>query len=291
IAAGLAGATGVGLPRYIVIASAAAMAWAGTWIAVGYLLADVLADAVAYRGVWIVVLIALAVVALGAIRYARRRRSRTELVRSAALVLVIAGALSGCGGAMSEVNALSVSKVNQEEDTMPVIAILGAGPGMGLAIAKTFGAHGYRVALLSRHPATQEPFVTELARHGIISAAFRADARDRESIASGLAAVKQRFGSIDVLEFSPFDRTLPMPSATELTYESVRVWIDLYVHGAITAFVGRRPGAIRDEIASLYWELHMHRHEIEKVFLLDAADWLPEQTQPSRLAPKTKGVR
>jgi membrane protein DedA with SNARE-associated domain len=49
---------------------------------VGYLLVDVLADAVAYLGVWIVVLIALAVVALGAIRYARRRRSRTELVKS-----------------------------------------------------------------------------------------------------------------------------------------------------------------------------------------------------------------
>src|SRR5213083_594132 len=172
IAAGLAGATGVGLPRYIVIASAAAMAWAGTWITVGYLLADVLADAVAY----------------GALRSGRRRRSRTELVKSAALVLVIAGALSGCGGAMSEVNALSVSKVNQEEDTMPVIAILGAGPGMGLAIAKTFGAHGYRVALLSRHPAKQEPLVAELARHGIISAAFRADARDRGSVASGFEA-------------------------------------------------------------------------------------------------------
>src|SRR5882724_8781833 len=283
LAAGLAGATGVGLPRYIVIASAAAMAWAGTWIAVGYLLANVLADAIAYRGFWIVVLVAVAIVA--------------------------------------------------------------------------FGAHGYRVALLSRHPAKQEPLVTELARHGIISAAFRADARDRESIASGLAAVKQRFGSIDVLEFSPIDRTLPMPSATELTHESVRVWIDLYVHGAVTAvnhvlpdmlargsgtilfttsassvlpvprcgpvgaamawlrnwayalhaavapkgvqvahvalgaFVGRRPGVIPDEIASLYWEVHTHRHEIEKVFLLDAADWLPEQTQPSRLAPKTKGVR
>src|SRR5205807_1132551 len=60
IAAGLAGATGVGLPRYIVIASAAAMAWAGTWIAVGYLLASVLADAIAYRGFWIVVLVAVA---------------------------------------------------------------------------------------------------------------------------------------------------------------------------------------------------------------------------------------
>src|SRR5439155_1192788 len=121
--------------------------------------AGALADAVAYPGFWIVVLVALAIVAFGALRSGRRRRSRTELVKSAALVLVIAGALSGCGGAMSEVNALSVSKVNQEEDTMPVIAIVGAGPGMGLAIAKTFGARGYRVALLSRNPAKQERLV------------------------------------------------------------------------------------------------------------------------------------
>jgi len=89
IAAGLAGATGVALGRYIVIASGTAVAWAGTWIIAGYLLADVL-------GVWIVALIALAIVAFGAIRYARRRRSRTALVKSAALVVVIAGALAGC---------------------------------------------------------------------------------------------------------------------------------------------------------------------------------------------------
>src|SRR5207244_12236657 len=53
IAAGLAGAT-------------------GTWITVGYLLADVLADAVAYPGFWIVVLVALAIVAFGALRSGRR---------------------------------------------------------------------------------------------------------------------------------------------------------------------------------------------------------------------------
>src|SRR5258705_8928258 len=240
---------------------------------------------------------------------------------------------------------------------MSVIAILGAGPGMGRAIAKTFGAHGYRVGLLSRNPAKQEPLVTELATHGIISAAFRADARDRGSVASGLAAVKQRLGSIDVLEFSPCDRTLPLPSATELSHDNVRVWIDFYVHGAVAAvnqvlpdmlsrrsgtilfttsassvhpvprfgavgaamawlrnwayalhaavapkgvqvghiaigaIIGRQPGATPDDIAPLYWELHTHRHEIEKVFLLDVADWLPEQTRPSRPAPATKGVR
>src|SRR2546428_12154545 len=133
---------------------------------------------------------------------------------------------------MSDFNTLRARNFTEQEDTMPLIAILGAGPGMGLAIAKTFGAHGYRVGLLSRNPAKQEPLVTELATHGIISAAFRADARDRGSVASGLAAVKQRLGSIDVLGVSPCDRTLPLPSATELSHEDGEAWSDFYVHGA-----------------------------------------------------------
>jgi NAD(P)-dependent dehydrogenase (short-subunit alcohol dehydrogenase family) len=33
---------------------------------------------------------------------------------------------------------------------MPTIAIVGAGPGMGLSIAKAFGSHGFQVALISR---------------------------------------------------------------------------------------------------------------------------------------------
>ena len=62
-------------------------------------------------------------------------------------------------------------------------------------------------------------------------------------------------------------------------------------HVAIGAFPGRRPGAIPDEIAPLYWELHTHRHEIEKVFLLDVAAWLPEQPQSSTIAAATRGGR
>src|SRR5207245_10386914 len=148
-------------------------------------------------------------------------------------------------------NALIGAEVNPEEDPLPVIAILGAGPVMGLAIAKTFGARGYRVALLSRHPAKQERLVAVLATHGIIAAAFRADARNYGSVASGLAAVKQRFGSIDVLEFSPADCTQPIPSAAELTHENVRVSIDFYVHGAVAAvnqvlpdMLARRSGTV-----------------------------------------------
>lgn len=34
---------------------------------------------------------------------------------------------------------------------MPTIAIVGAGPGLGLSIAKVFGGHGFEVALVSRN--------------------------------------------------------------------------------------------------------------------------------------------
>ncbi len=124
---------------------------------------------------------------------------------------------------------------------MPVIAIIGAGPGMGLAIAKTFGAQGFKVALLSRNPQKQEPLVTELAQQGIEAAAFTVDVLDRASIASGLASVKQRFGSIDVLEYSPADWGLPLVSISQLTHENVQVAFDFNVHGALAAVAAVLP--------------------------------------------------
>jgi len=81
---------------------------------------------------------------------------------------------------------------------------------MGLAIAKTFGANGYKIGLLSRDPAKLQPLVAELAEHGIGAAAFALEVLDRASIAAGLAAVQQRFGQIDVLEFSPSGATRPL---------------------------------------------------------------------------------
>jgi NAD(P)-dependent dehydrogenase (short-subunit alcohol dehydrogenase family) len=118
---------------------------------------------------------------------------------------------------------------------MSVIAIIGAGSGMGRAIATSFGANGFQIGLLSRNPAKLEPLVAELAAQGIEAAAFALDVLDRDSIASGLSAVERRFGPIDVLEWSPADPTLPFASATELTHDNVQIQIDFYVHGAVAA--------------------------------------------------------
>jgi NAD(P)-dependent dehydrogenase (short-subunit alcohol dehydrogenase family) len=118
---------------------------------------------------------------------------------------------------------------------VPVIAIIGAGPGMGLAIARTFGTQGYKVALLSRNPANQHPLVTQLADQGIEAAAFRADVLDRTSIASGLAGVKQLLGPVDVLEYSPADMAFPFTSISQLTHDRIQRAFDFDVHGAFAA--------------------------------------------------------
>lgn len=86
---------------------------------------------------------------------------------------------------------------------MPTIAIVGAGPGMGLAIARTFGGRGFDVALISRTKEKLQTLVDQLGQQGITAEAFPADVLERDSLASALDAVKARFGSIDVLEYSP----------------------------------------------------------------------------------------
>lgn len=118
---------------------------------------------------------------------------------------------------------------------MPVIAIIGAGQKMGLAIARTFGARGYKVALVSRHPAKQDPLITALGAEGIESAAFRADVFDRASIAKGLADVKATLGHVDVLEYSPADPGVSRVSVSQLTHDNIQIAFDFNVHGAMAA--------------------------------------------------------
>jgi len=89
---------------------------------------------------------------------------------------------------------------------MSTIAIVGAGAGLGLAIARTFGSHGFDVALISRTTQNQKELVTRLKSEGINADAFAADVRDRLALTQALEDAAMRSGHIDVLEFSPVAR-------------------------------------------------------------------------------------
>jgi NADP-dependent 3-hydroxy acid dehydrogenase YdfG len=122
---------------------------------------------------------------------------------------------------------------------VPTLAIVGAGPGMGLAIARTFGSRGFDVALIARTKEKLETLVAELGQEGITAAAFPADVMDRASLTEALDAAKDRFGSVDVLEYSPAPHS-PVPGITlaapsEVTVDNLQPQIEYNLYGAVAA--------------------------------------------------------
>ena len=123
---------------------------------------------------------------------------------------------------------------------MPTIAIVGAGPGLGLAIARRFGREGFRVALISRTRSKLDELVATLAAEGVEAAGFAADVMDLPSLQAGLAAAEQQIGPIEVLEYSPAPTgagasALAPVEVTQVGVEDVGQQIEYYVYGAITA--------------------------------------------------------
>ena len=122
---------------------------------------------------------------------------------------------------------------------MPTIAIVGAGSGMGLAIAELFGSKGFQVALLARNPDNLDKLVGALSATGVSAAGFPADVMQRDGLTQALHDAAAHFGGIDVLEYSPAVHTPAAgfnpvsPSAS--TVADLQPQIDYNLHGAVTA--------------------------------------------------------
>ena len=86
---------------------------------------------------------------------------------------------------------------------MKTIAIVGAGPGLGLSIAKKFGAQQFNVVLIARNTGKLSAMVEELSALNIQAKYYVADIRKSSQLQQALCAAKQDVGGIDVLEFSP----------------------------------------------------------------------------------------
>ncbi|OIV38715.1 dehydrogenase [Mangrovactinospora gilvigrisea] len=89
---------------------------------------------------------------------------------------------------------------------MTTFAIIGAGPGLGLATARRFGAAGHAVALISRSARNQDKLVAELAEDGVTARGFTADALAPASLAGALQGAAAALGPIEILQYSPVPR-------------------------------------------------------------------------------------
>ncbi|MEV6080578.1 SDR family NAD(P)-dependent oxidoreductase [Streptomyces sp. NPDC052069] len=114
------------------------------------------------------------------------------------------------------------------------LIVVGAGPGLGMGVARAFGRHDFRVGLIARTKAKLDALVAELTALGVTAAAFPADIRDREALAAALTAARSALGPIDVLEYSP-SPTGAITHAAATTVASATAQFELHALGAVTA--------------------------------------------------------
>jgi NADP-dependent 3-hydroxy acid dehydrogenase YdfG len=81
---------------------------------------------------------------------------------------------------------------------MSSVVVVGAGPGLGMALARRFGREGMTVGLVALHQARLDELVDELAADNITALAAAADVADRASLHAAL----DRFDRPDVLLYN-----------------------------------------------------------------------------------------
>jgi hypothetical protein len=118
------------------------------------------------------------------------------------------------------------------------IVIVGAGPNLGMAIARRFGREGLAVGLTSRNQEKLEGLVaelTELTDSGITAAAAAADIRDPAALAAAIQTLASRLGPVEILEYSPVPAGEFMKPILETTADDLRGPLEVSVLGAATA--------------------------------------------------------
>jgi NADP-dependent 3-hydroxy acid dehydrogenase YdfG len=122
------------------------------------------------------------------------------------------------------------------------IAIIGAGPGLGAAVAERFGRQGFDVALISRNQEHVDALAGALAREGVNARGFVADVRDQAALAAALDAAAVTLGPIEVLQYSPLPHKEFMRPVLENTPADLQGAIEFSVYGPVAAVRQVLPG-------------------------------------------------
>ncbi|MFF4555924.1 SDR family NAD(P)-dependent oxidoreductase [Streptomyces sp. NPDC001422] len=125
---------------------------------------------------------------------------------------------------------------------MTTIAVIGAGPGLGTAVARRFGREGFGIALVSRDQERVDALAAELADAGLTARGFAADVRDPKALAAVLDAVPEALGPVEVLQYSPIPHPDFMRPVLETRPDDLVGPIEFSLYGPVTAVRQVLPG-------------------------------------------------
>ncbi|MEU6535793.1 SDR family NAD(P)-dependent oxidoreductase [Streptomyces sp. NPDC047000] len=125
---------------------------------------------------------------------------------------------------------------------MSSIAVVGAGPGLGAAVARRFGQEGFGVALIARNEKHVEALAGEIAELGVRAHGFAADVRDPLALAEALRRAAEAVGTIEVLQYSPAPHRDFMRPVLETTHTDLLGPLEFSVYGPVAAVQQVLPG-------------------------------------------------
>ena len=117
---------------------------------------------------------------------------------------------------------------------MPLLVVIGYGPGNGHAIAQRFGSEGWSVALIGRNVDRLEVGAARLAETGVAAHAFPADASSTDSIRAALQRVHDTLGPITSVALTAY-RSIVVSDVLTADPRDVAHVFDIGVAGLLTA--------------------------------------------------------
>jgi NAD(P)-dependent dehydrogenase (short-subunit alcohol dehydrogenase family) len=135
------------------------------------------------------------------------------------------------------------------------VLITGGSRGLGLILAREFGAHGSRVVVCARDEAELVRAQRDLEGAGVTTLAVRCDIASAEDVSRAVAQARTQFGDIDVLVNNAGVIVVgPMETMTLADYEEamrVHFWGPLHMIQAVLPGMRRRGGGRIVNISSI----------------------------------------
>ncbi|MFL5830843.1 MAG: SDR family NAD(P)-dependent oxidoreductase [Solirubrobacteraceae bacterium] len=115
------------------------------------------------------------------------------------------------------------------------LLVVGAGPGVGAAVARRFGREGHRVGLVARNRDRLNEIARGLEEDGIESAFAVADVRDPDAVRTAIDVLHARLGAAEVLCVSPLPDVATIKPVVDTTAEDLQAALELGVVGTAAA--------------------------------------------------------
>lgn len=117
---------------------------------------------------------------------------------------------------------------------MPLLVVIGYGPGNGHAIAERFGREGWTIALVGRHAERLHDGVEQLAAVGVTARPFTGDAGEPVSLRATLTSIRGDLGPVTTVALTAY-RNVVVDDVLAADPGTVAQVFDIGVTGLLTA--------------------------------------------------------